>query len=491
MEVGDDMPYVKQTTIRQTLNRSLRYIVNEKKTEFGCLVSGVNCATNDKLAYKQMMNNKIRYGKEEGTQGFHFIQSFKAGEISDPFQAHEVGMKWAAKMFGNKYQYIISTHVDKGHLHNHIIVNSVSMGGKKFNACKSSLQQARNFSDEIAKSYNLHVIPPNKNAVSKSYQEWKEEKNGTSWKATTKQDIDSAIQSAPTFEDFITQMQAKGYVMKQGKVKYMTFKHSDMERSVRGKTLGPEYTEEQIKDRIKLKDFNLAQTKRSVPYRFISKSQQDQWAQNARRYRFKRGGLAVNFMLTITLVRTLMNREQKSQGKFAKQNFGYDLQIKKLTDQLKFITEKHLNNHSDLEIRKHELEKKMREVANVHKEADKMNETLKLAIQSIETYLKYKVILEEYRNAPLKKLGKRRKYTEELETFQLAEKQMQKMGVQPEQYESLLEKQKSYEMQFEKLQGRGESLAGELKTYKEIEKTLIDRKSNFRKIKSKDRDSER
>ncbi|KRE47806.1 hypothetical protein ASG81_07750 [Paenibacillus sp. Soil522] len=91
------MPYVKQITIRTTLNRSLSYIVNDKKTDDGCLVTGVNCATNDKLAYKQMIGNKKKHNKESGTLGLHFIQSFKEHEITDPYKAHEIGLKWAEK----------------------------------------------------------------------------------------------------------------------------------------------------------------------------------------------------------------------------------------------------------------------------------------------------------------------------------------------------------------------------------------------------------
>ncbi|MCJ8010141.1 relaxase/mobilization nuclease domain-containing protein [Paenibacillus sp. KQZ6P-2] len=485
------MPYVKQITIRQTLNRSLRYIVNEKKTEYGCFVSGVNCATNDKLAYKQMVNNKNRYGKEDGTQGFHFIQSFKPNEISDPYKAHEIGLKWAAKMFGNKYQYIISTHLDKGHLHNHIIINSVSLGGKKFNACKSSLQEARRLSDEVAKEYDLGIIPVNKDTESKSYKEWKEEKNGLSWKATIKNDIDSTLHSASSFEDFVAKMQANGYVMKQGNVKYMTFKHPNMERSVRGKTLGVEYTEERIRERIKFKDFNLNQSKRLYNNRFTRKTYKEQRAQTARRYYFKRGGLAVNFMLTITLVRTMMNREKELNGNTRKRNFGYDLQINTLTDQLKFITDKQLNSRDDLKRGKSEIENKLNEIDSVQKEAVKINENLNFAITSIETYLKYKKIHEEYEGTTFRKSGIKRKFNVELETFDKAKKQLLKMGVQVDQYESLLVKQKSYENQIEKLYARAESLGSELKMFNEIEKTLSDRSVNYRKAKSKDRNMDR
>lgn len=106
------------------------------------------------------------------------MQSFKENEITDPYKAHEIGLKWAEKMFGDKYQYVLSTHIDKGHIHNHVVINSVSLNGKKFNACKQSLQDARDYSDEIAKEYSLSVIPQNEHAIPKSYKEWNEEKRG-------------------------------------------------------------------------------------------------------------------------------------------------------------------------------------------------------------------------------------------------------------------------------------------------------------------------
>ncbi|MFC5647690.1 relaxase/mobilization nuclease domain-containing protein [Paenibacillus solisilvae] len=467
------MPYVKQITIRTTLNRSLKYIVNETKTDEGWLVTGVNCATNDKLAYKQMIGNKKKHNKEEGTLGFHFIQSFKEKEITDPYISHEIGLKWAEKMFGDKYQFIISTHLDKGHYHNHIIINSVSLDGRKFNACKQSLKDAREYSDEVAKDYNLNVIPFQKDSISKSYKEWKDDKRGNSWKTQIRNDIDTVIKSSKSFEDFMVQMEQLRYTIKQGRVKYMTFKHPDMERSVRGKTLGYEYSEEKIKERIQLAEFNFTESKRKYKYRFNSKPKQNQLLEAARQYQFRRGSLAVNLILTIALLRTLTDRNATySKQRNTKRDFKSDIEISKLSQQLKFITNQNLKSRSDLNKAVNTIEHQLREINAVIKDANKMNQKMKLAIQTIETYSKYKPIYEEVQSSTLKKMLLKKKYNAEIETSEKATNQLKKMGIQEKEFTLYSEKQQAYETKIEQLKERLDELKKKHFKLAEIEKTL-------------------
>ncbi len=480
------MPYVKQITIRATLNRSLKYIVNESKTDFGCLVTGVNCATNDKLAYKQMLANKKKHDKEKGTLGFHFIQSFKEHEISDPYKAHEIGLKWAEKMFGDKYQFIISTHMDKGHIHNHLIINSVSLDGNKFNSCKKSLKDARDFSDEVAKEYGLGTIQKNKGTVSKSYKEWKEDKRGNSWKSKIKQDIDTVIQSSNSFEEFMDRMSQLGYTMKQGHVKYMTFKAPGMERSVRGKTLGEDYTEDRIKERIRFKEFNFDQAKRASQNRFnrtfIRRRQSDPlW-----KYQFRRGTLATNFMLTISLIRTLMERNaDDGKRKNVKRNFRGDIEISKLSNKLKFITEHNLKSRSDLKQAIEKVENQIKQMSSVLHDANEMNLNMKLVVQAIDAYNKHKPIYDEYQTSTIKKLFMKKKYNVELETFEKAAKQLEKMGVNQEELSAYLEKQKSYEAKMEQLQEKLDSSKDVLEKLRDIEVALTRSNSLIESLKSR------
>lgn len=479
------MPYVKQITIRSTLNRSLKYIVNDSKTDYGCFVTGVNCATHDKLAYKQMIENKRKHNKEKGTLGFHFIQSFKENEIEDPYKVHEIGLKWAEKMFGNKYQFIISTHLDKGHYHNHVIINSVSLEGKKFNACKQSLKDAREYSDEIAKQYNLNVIPFNKDAVPKSYKEWNEEKRGDSWKAHIKNDINAVIKSSKSFNDFMEKMEQLGYTMKQGHVKYMTFKAPGMERSVRGKTLGPEFTEERIKERIQFNEFNFEESKPNYKYRFVGKTNRNQLIDEARQFRFKRGSLAVNFMLTIALLRTIRDRNNtRLTRKNSKRDFRLDLQISKLSNHLKYISERDYKNREDIKLAADLANKQIEDITIVLKDASEISEKMSIILQTIETYNKYKPVYEEVKASTIKKMLLKNKYSVELETFDKALKQLKKLGITEQDFHSYSERYSNHGKKMEQLKVKLESIRNEISKLAEIEKALDQRSHLLQEIRS-------
>lgn len=476
------MPYVKQITIRNTLNRSLKYIVNDSKTDYGCFVTGVNCATHDKLAYKQMLENKRKHNKEQGTLGFHFIQSFKENEIDDPYKAHEIGLKWADKMFGNKYQFIISTHLDKGHYHNHVIINSVSLDGKKFNACKQSLKDARDYSDEIAREYNLSVIPYNKDSVPKSYKEWNEEKRGNSWKAHIKNDINIVIKSSNSFNDFMEKMVQLGYTMKQGHVKYMTFKAPGMERSVRGKTLGPEFTEERIKERIQFNEFNFEESKRNYKYRFVGN--RNQLVDAAKQYRYTRGSLAVNFMLTIALLRTIRNRiSTQPIRKNSKRDFSIDLQISKLTNHLKYISEHDYKNREDLKRAAESASKQIEDITLVLKDASELSRKMDIVLQTIETYNKYKPISEEVKASTIKRMLLKSKYSVQLETFDKAEKQLEKLEIMEQDFGSYSDRYVNHGKKMEQLKVKLESTRNEISKLAEIEKALDQRNHLLQEIK--------
>ncbi|OMD35672.1 hypothetical protein BSK52_26595 [Paenibacillus odorifer] len=485
------MPYVKQITIRTTLNRSLKYIVNGDKTDYGCFVTGVNCATNDKLAYKQMLENKKKHNKEKGTLGFHFIQSFKENEINDPYKVHEIGLKWADKLFGDKYQFIISTHLDKGHYHNHIIINSVSLEGKKFNACKQSLKDARDYSDEIAKEYNLNIIPFNKDSVPKSYKEWNEEKRGTSWKAHIKKDIDSVIKSSQTFEGFMEKMEQLGYSMKQGHVKYMTFKAPGMERSVRGKTLGPEYTEDRIKERILLQaTFKFTETKR---YRYRTRTSRTKLKDAARQYKYKHGSIAVNFVLMLALMRTLRNRDsaQPANGRFKKKDFSIDLQILKLTSQLQYAGQYNLRSHSDLQ---DAISKSRATIGNINstiKEAADLQQGMKIAVQAMETYSRYKEIYDEIMGSTIRRNLLKRKYQIEYETFVKASDQLKNLGLNEREFDLYKAKEKTHGEMIERLHEKSNEERKHLEKLLEIDRTLQRRGSISSFIEKNEKDRRR
>lgn len=250
------MAYVKRHAIKVTLNNSIRYILDSEKTDGDILISSNSCSNDARIAYLLMKKTKEKFDKNDGILGFHFIQSFKPGEIDDAKVAHEIGESWAEK-FLDKHEYVLATHVDKGHVHNHIIINSVSfVDGKKYNSNKKELENIREFSDNIVQEYGLSVIPKKEDGNHKKYtgyKEYNEKKNGTSWKEIIKHDIDETIKVSKTFDEFKRKLKDQGYEIKdEPHLKYISFKKIGMGRAIRGRegSLGRYYTKEMIRERI-------------------------------------------------------------------------------------------------------------------------------------------------------------------------------------------------------------------------------------------------
>lgn len=436
-----------------------------------------------------MMANKKRFSKEKGTLGFHFMQSFKPHELTDPYKAHEIGLKWAEKLLGEKYQYVISTHVDKDHIHNHIVVNSVSLEGKKFNASKKSLYDARTFSDEVAKEYDLSIIQTKKETKTKSYKEWKEDKRGTSWKTQIKNDIDAVIPVSTSFENFMRKMQDKGYTMKQGHVKCMTFRLPNMEKSVRGKTLGAEYTEDRIKERILYRSFSL-ETSRSRRYRVRNRVSKQNYRDAAFTYRYKRGTLAVNFMLAIHLIKAISQQDASNQ-KFVKKNYKGDLEISKLASQLQFINEHGLRNKNDLMNEKHSVVTKISEFDRVILKANEVQQKLDLVMKSVSSYKQYKPFFDEYNSAGIKKLVLKNKISVELSLFEKSVNELKKFGVEEGKVSEFIQKHLDHKNKIYELQNRKKTLNEDLKKMNQIEKTLENISNRMHKIKKIDKKIER
>lgn len=231
--------------IKTTLNKALDYIMNPRKTDNTLLVDGYNCAP--ETAALQFNLTKKNFGKENGILGFHVIQSFSPGEV-DYETAHRLGQALADKIFDGKFQYVCATHIDRGHVHNHIIANSVSFeNGNKFLSKRSTMYEIRKISDELCKENGLSVIEKPKEKGRSQYER-SLEKKGQSWKALLRKNIDSAILNARDFDEFLKIMESLHYEIKRGK--YISFRAEGQERFTRGKTLGYDYTEERLRERV-------------------------------------------------------------------------------------------------------------------------------------------------------------------------------------------------------------------------------------------------
>ena len=240
----------KEKTTAVSLQDALDYAANRDKTEQSCFESSYACTL--ETAFADMHQTKERWHKSGGVQGYHLVQSFAAGEVT-PELAHQIAKELAARVLGGRYEYVIGTHLNTGHIHSHIVWNSVSwIDGKKYHSNgKSYVTEIRAVSDELCRKYKLSVIDTeNSNHVAKPYAEWLAEKNGQpTWRTAIRQDVDEAIQQSLTWRQFLSAMERKGYEVRMGR-KYPVLRPPGKERFVRFKTLGKRYTPEAIQTRI-------------------------------------------------------------------------------------------------------------------------------------------------------------------------------------------------------------------------------------------------
>ena len=246
----------KEKTTAVSLQDALDYAANRDKTEQSCFESSYACTL--ETAFADMRQTKERWHKSGGVQGYHLVQSFAAGEVT-PELAHRIAKELADRVLGGRYEYVIGTHLNTGHIHSHIVWNSVSrIDGKKYHSNgKSYVTQIRAVSDELCRKYKLSVIDTeNSNHVAKPYAEWLAEKNNQpTWRTAIRQDVDEAIQQSLTWRQFLSAMERKGYEVRMGR-KHPVLRPPGKERFVRFKTLGKRYTPEAIQTRILYPQFN-------------------------------------------------------------------------------------------------------------------------------------------------------------------------------------------------------------------------------------------
>ena len=253
---------------RQGLADVIAYAVSEEKTrrerkkdsdsetieeENGAVmqqyVSGINCTS--ATARSEMMAVKKRYSKDSGIMAFHGYQSFAPGECT-PQMAHEIGVKLAEELWGNRFQVLVATHLDKAHhLHNHFVVNSVSfMDGRRYHRTKKDYQYMRNVSDKLCREYGLSVIEHPERGKGNNYAQWQAEKMGKpTYHSMVKEDVDGAVKKARTEKQFFQNLKEMGYSIKIGKD--ITVRAEGRDRGIKlARNYGEEYTIEAIRKRI-------------------------------------------------------------------------------------------------------------------------------------------------------------------------------------------------------------------------------------------------
>ena len=255
------MAITKYKVIKKNLEAAINYAKNGEKTEHGILVSGINCLPEN--AYEEMMLIKKNFHKEEGRLGYHFIQSFKGKEVSAE-ECNDIGMELAQSLWGDKYQVLICTHIDKDNVHNHIILNSVSfIDGSKYHNSNVEVALVRETNDDLCIKYELSVVETDKaNKEDEIAKSRIANYNRNSGKMELiKKDIDEAIENAVKYQDFVDELGYKGYFVKKSN-NYISISTPYFNRNIRiARAFGEDYTFENIKNRIYYRNYQFKENK--------------------------------------------------------------------------------------------------------------------------------------------------------------------------------------------------------------------------------------
>ncbi len=238
------MAATKIIPIRVTVEKSVDYICNPGKTNGGLLIYSEHCVPKTAALTFHHHLKQARAGGN--TIGRHLIQSFAPGEVT-PEAAHEIGKKLAAEILGGKYAFVMATHIDRDHIHNHFVWGSADIEThKRYHSNKRTYHDIRDASDRLCEAYSLSVIVPK--SVGKSYAEYQAEREGTSWKAKLRAAIDATLSESADYDDFLRRMASQGYETKQGA--HISFRAPGQTRFTRAKTLGGDYAEDALRRRI-------------------------------------------------------------------------------------------------------------------------------------------------------------------------------------------------------------------------------------------------
>ena len=356
------MAVTKIKPVKSTLSKALDYIENPDKTDGKMLISSFGCSyeTAD-IEFGYTLSQALDKGSN---LAFHLIQSFAPGEV-DYEKAHEIGKQLADAVTKGQHEYVVTTHIDKGHIHNHVIFCAVNfVDHHKYNSNKRSYYGIRNMSDKLCRENGLSVVVPGKGSKGKSYAEYQAEKTGTSWKGKLKIAVDALIPQVSSFEELLTRLQAVGYEIKPGK--YVSCRAPGQERFTRLKTLGADYTEEAIRERIAGRRAKAAKAPREQ--RDVS--------------------------LLIDIENSIKAAQSKGYEQWAKIH-----NLKQAAKTMNFLTEHKIEQYADLVSRIEEMSAESGQAADALKNAEKRLADMAVLIKNVSTYQKTKPVYDAYRKA--------------------------------------------------------------------------------------------
>ena len=356
------MAVTKIKPVKSTLSKALDYIENPDKTDGKMLISSFGCSyeTAD-IEFGYTLSQALDKGSN---LAFHLIQSFAPGEV-DYEKAHEIGKQLADAVTKGQHEYVVTTHIDKGHIHNHVIFCAVNfVDHHKYNSNKRSYYGIRNMSDKLCRENGLSVVVPGKGSKGKSYAEYQAEKTGTSWKGKLKIAVDALIPQVSSFEELLTRLQAAGYEIKPGK--YVSCRAPGQERFTRLKTLGADYTEEAIRERIAGRRAKAA----------------------------KAPGEQRGVSLLIDIENSIKAAQSKGYEQWAKIH-----NLKQAAKTMNFLTEHKIEQYADLVSRIEEMAAESGQAADALKNAEKRLADMAVLIKNVSTYQKTKPVYDAYRKA--------------------------------------------------------------------------------------------
>lgn len=356
------MAVTKIKPVKSTLSKALDYIENPDKTDGKMLISSFGCSyeTAD-IEFGYTLSQALDKGNN---LAFHLIQSFAPGEV-DYEKAHEIGKQLADAVTKGQHEYVVTTHIDKGHIHNHIIFCAVNfVDHHRYNSNKRSYYGIRNMSDKLCRENGLSVVVPGKGSKGKSYAEYQAEKTGTSWKGKLKIAVDALIPQVSSFEELLQRLQAAGYEIKPGK--YVSCRAPGQERFTRLKTLGADYTEEAIRERIAGRRAKAA----------------------------KAPGEQRGVSLLIDIENSIKAAQSKGYEQWAKIH-----NLKQAAKTMNFLTEHKIEQYADLVSRIEEMAAESGQAADALKNAEKRLADMAVLIKNVSTYQKTKPVYDAYRKA--------------------------------------------------------------------------------------------
>ncbi len=371
------MPILKSIAIHDNVKATLRYILNPDKTEGQYLCNSHNCFSNAEDAYINMkyiyehfsshrFNEPLAKVGKNRIKAIHYIQSFKPDPNLTPELVHRMGRSFCRMAFGDNVQMVIGTHVDKGHLHNHILINTYGVDGHKYNDNYTTRRELRKISDGVCLVFGVPVTEA-KCKKGMSYCEWKHNKQGTSWKEQIRREIDTLVLCSKNYDELAASLEEKGYEIKYGA--HTAIRAPGQQHFTRLKTIGNDYTIDSINSRILWKD-DLGNASREDAYN-------------------KGQVMTICYADIITQLAKRIAEGKKKENK-RDDSLPYlphnDRDVFQLTAQLALINRLGINSISDLDAKSDELEEKIKKLTDEFNAITVRHAETEKLLQQVEIY---------------------------------------------------------------------------------------------------------